>query len=191
MFAGRWNLCSLALGTNLQQCKDWLGLYNIHITQYKKMKLVIFVNFPKWSTWAILKTREELYTFQLYRHPRKTVIMWVSWLSIQLIIPCWTSFISICISWRQIFSLKNDSNSGIWQSAILKSLYNKSSSNEGCLPSKFVFHRRLSSIKVRLLSKVVFHWISSSIEGRLPSKAVFHRRVSSIEVCLPSKVVFH
>ena len=36
--------------------------------------------------------------------------------------------------------------------------------------------KRLSTIKSRLPSKVVFHQRSSSIEGRLPSNVVFYRR---------------
>ena len=65
------------------------------------------------------------------------------------------------------------------------------SSIEGHLPlrvifhQKFVFHQMSSSIKCCLPSKVVFNRRSSSIEGRLPSKVVFHRRLSSIEDCLP------
>ena len=44
---------------------------------------------------------------------------------------------------------------------------------------KDVFHRRSSSIKGHLPSKVVFHRRSSSIKGRLPSMYVFHQRSSS------------
>ena len=35
--------------------------------------------------------------------------------------------------------IENDRNSNIWQSGISESLYKKSSSIEGCLPSKGVF----------------------------------------------------
>ena len=71
-----------------------------------------------------------------------------------------------------------------------------------CLPSKVVFHQRLSFVKGRLPSKVVFHQRLSSIESCLPSKVVFNQRSSSIKVVfhqrlpslidrLPSKVVFY
>ena len=49
--------------------------------------------------------------------------------------------------------------------------FNRSSSNEGLLSSKAVFHRR-----------------PYFIEGRLPSKVVLHQRSSFIEGCLPLKV---
>ena len=69
------------------------------------------------------------------------------------------------------------------------------SSKKDCLPSKVVFHKKLSFIKGCLPSKVVFHQRSSSIKGRLPSKAVFHQRnsskLSSIKGCLSSKFVFY
>ena len=55
----------------------------------------------------------------------------------------------------------------------------------------FVFCQRSSSVKGRLLSKVVFRQRSSSVKGRLPSKVVFRQRSSSIKGCLLSKVVFH
>ena len=42
------------------------------------------------------------------------------------------------------------------------------------LPSKIVFHQRVSSIKGRLPLKVVFLQRSSSIKGRLPSRVVLH-----------------
>ncbi len=49
------------------------------------------------------------------------------------------------------------------------------------LRSTFVFHRRSSSIDVRLPSTFVFHRRSSSIDVRLPSTFVFYRRsVSTI-----------
>ena len=51
--------------------------------------------------------------------------------------------------------------------------------------------QRLSSIKVQLPSKVIFHQWSSSIKGCLPSKVVFYQRLSSIEGCLSSKVKIH
>ena len=38
---------------------------------------------------------------------------------------------------------------------------------------------------------VVFHRRSSSIKGCLPSKVVFHERSSSVKGCLLSKVIFH
>ena len=53
------------------------------------------------------------------------------------------------------------------------------SSVKYCLPSK------VSSIKGRLPSKVIFRQRLSSIKGRLLSKFVFHRRGP------PSKIVFH
>ena len=59
------------------------------------------------------------------------------------------------------------------------------------LPSKIVFHQRVSSIKGCLALKVVFHQRLSSIKGRLPSKVIFHWRASSIKGRLPSKVVIH
>ena len=72
----------------------------------------------------------------------------------------------------------------------------------GHLPSKVIFHQRLSSIKGGPPSKVVFHQRSSSInvvfplrlsilKGRLPSVVFFHQRSSSIKGPPPSKVVFH
>ena len=63
----------------------------------------------------------------------------------------------------------------------------------GSLSLKFVFYRRLSSIKTCLPSKIVFHWRWSSIECRLSlnvikgcllSKVVFKRSSSSIKGCL-------
>ena len=56
---------------------------------------------------------------------------------------------------------------------------------EGLLPLK------VSYIKGRILSKVVFHLRSSSIKGCLQLNVVFHQRWSSIKWCLPSNVVFH
>ena len=64
------------------------------------------------------------------------------------------------------------------------------------LLSKFVFRKRLSSIKGRLLSKFVsrqnflFRQSSSSIKGRLPSKIVFHQRASPVKGHLLSKIIF-
>ena len=55
---------------------------------------------------------------------------------------------------------------------------------------KVNFHWRLSSIKGRLPSKVVFCQRSSSVKGRLPSKVVFCQRLSSVKGRLPLKVVF-
>ena len=46
---------------------------------------------------------------------------------------------------------------------------------EGCLPLKVIFHQRSSSNQGRLPSKVSFH------QGHLPLKVVFHRCSSSIE----------
>ena len=57
--------------------------------------------------------------------------------------------------------------------------------------TKVVFNQRLSSIQGRLPSKVILHQRSSSFKGCLPSKVLFHQRLSSIKGCLPSKVVFH
>ena len=65
----------------------------------------------------------------------------------------------------------------------------ESSSIKVCLP-------RLASIKVRLLSKVVFHQKLSSIKhtsfikGCLSSIVVFHKKMSSLNGHLPSMVVF-
>ena len=84
----------------------------------------------------------------------------------------------------------------------MRSVCQRSSSVEGCLPSKVVFRQRSTSVKGRLPSKVVFCQMSSSIKGHLPlkvvfrqrlssKKVVFHQRASSIKVCLPSKFVFH
>ena len=61
----------------------------------------------------------------------------------------------------------------------------------GHLPSKVVFHRRLSSIGGRLPLEVVFYWRSSSIRGRLPLEVVFHLRSSAIWGRLPLEFVFH
>ena len=41
------------------------------------------------------------------------------------------------------------------------------------------FYQRMSSVKGRLLSKIVFRQRSSSVKGRLPSKVVFRQRSSS------------
>ena len=86
-----------------------------------------------------------------------------------------------------------------------------SSSIKGHVPSKVVFHQRLSSIKWCLpsqavkvksykhffsgnilytLLKVFFHQRSSSVKGCLPSKVIFCQRLSSFKGRLPSKVVF-
>ena len=67
----------------------------------------------------------------------------------------------------------------------------RSSSIEGRLPSKVVFHRRSSSIEGPLPSKVVFRPRSSSVKGRLPSKVVFHQKLSSVKGRHPPKVVHH
>ena len=62
---------------------------------------------------------------------------------------------------------------------------------KGCLPSKVVFHQRMSSIKCCLPSKGVFHQRLSSIKCHLSSKVFFHQMLSSIEGRLLSKVAFH
>ena len=80
---------------------------------------------------------------------------------------------------------KNDRNTVIWQNGISKSLYKKSSSIDGSLPSMVVFNRRSSSIKSRLPLEVLFHQRVPPIKGRLLSKVVFYQG------CLPQKVVFH
>ena len=67
----------------------------------------------------------------------------------------------------------------------------RSSSIEGPLPLKVLFHWRTSCIEGSLPLKVVFHWSLSSIEGSLALKGAFHWRSSSIQGCLPFKVVFH
>ena len=59
------------------------------------------------------------------------------------------------------------------------------------LPSKVVFHHRSSSIKDCLSSKFVDNQRLSSIKSYLPSMVVFHQRLSSIKSRLPSKGVFH
>ena len=51
-------------------------------------------------------------------------------------------------------------------------------------------YQRLSSIEGRLPSKFLFCRRSSSVEGRLPLKVVFRRRSSTVDCRLPSKVVF-
>ena len=70
----------------------------------------------------------------------------------------------------------------------------KVSSIKGRLPSNVVFHQMSSSVKGRLPSKVVFCQRSSSVKCRLPSnvvfQVVFHQRSSSVKGCLRSKVVF-
>merc|ERR1712055_1233786 len=62
--------------------------------------------------------------------------------------------------------------------------YRRSSSIEGCIPSKVVFRQRSSSVKSCLPSSL------SSIKGCLLSKVVFYQRSSSIKGHLWSKVVF-
>ena len=79
---------------------------------------------------------------------------------------------------------------GVWQSGIMKTLFRKSSSIDGCLPLKVIFHQRSSSTEGRLLSKVVFHQRLSSIKGCLPSMVIFHQRSSFINGCMPKKIVF-
>ena len=77
------------------------------------------------------------------------------------------------------------------KSSLFLRLSSLSSSIEDRLPSKGVFHQRLSSIEGHLPLKVIFHQRLSSIKGCLPLKVVFHQRSSSIEGRLPSKVIFH
>ena len=77
------------------------------------------------------------------------------------------------------------------KSSLFLRLSSLSSSIEDRLPSKGVFHQKLSSIKGHLPSKVVFHRRSSSIKGCLPLKVIFHRRSSSSIGHLPAKVIFH
>ena len=67
--------------------------------------------------------------------------------------------------------------------------YRRSSSIEGHLLSKVIYHQRLSSVKGRLSSKVVIRQRSSYVEGHLPSKVVFCQRSSFVKGCLPLKVV--
>ena len=81
----------------------------------------------------------------------------------------------------QGLSEKNDRSSGIWQRGISKSLYTKSSSIEGCLLLKVIFHQRSFTIKGCLPSKVIFNKRLSSINGRLPPKVVFHQRLSFLQ----------
>ena len=67
-----------------------------------------------------------------------------------------------------------------------KAFWERSSLFKGCLPSKEVFHRWLSSfIKGFRPSNVVFHQRLSSI------KLVFHQNLSSFKGHLPSKVALH
>ena len=67
-----------------------------------------------------------------------------------------------------------------------KAFWERSSLFKGCLPSKEVFHRWLSSfIKGFRPSNVVFHQRLSSI------KLVFHQILSSFKGHLPSKVALH
>ena len=60
-----------------------------------------------------------------------------------------------------------------------------------------VYHTHLhassssSSIEGHLSLKVIFHWRLSSIEACLPLMVIFHWRLSSVEGCLPSKVLVH
>ena len=64
------------------------------------------------------------------------------------------------------------------------------SSIKGRLLSKVIFCQRSSSFKGRPPSKVVFHQRSSSVKGHPPSKVVFRQRSSSVKGRLPSKFVF-
>ena len=64
----------------------------------------------------------------------------------------------------------------------------RSSSIEGCLPFKVIFHYMLYSIIGHLPLEVIFYWRSSSIEGCLLLEVVFHWRLSSIGGCLPLEV---
>ena len=54
----------------------------------------------------------------------------------------------------------------------------RSSSTQGPLPPKVIFHQRLSSNKGLLPPKVVFHWRTSSTKGCLSPKVIFHWRLS-------------
>ena len=73
---------------------------------------------------------------------------------------------------------------------IYYTLYQRSSSIEGHLPSKVVFRHRSSSVKGRLPSRVVFCQRSSSVKGHLPSKVISHERSFSVKGHLPMTVVF-
>ena len=57
--------------------------------------------------------------------------------------------------------------------------------SKGCPPPKVVFQQRSSSTEGRLPLKIVFHYRSSSPKG------ILLRRASSTEGHLPLKVVFH
>ena len=59
--------------------------------------------------------------------------------------------------------------------------HQRSSSINGCYPSRVIFHERF------LPSKAIINQRSSSIKGCLPSKVVFQQRLCSIKGCLPSK----
>ena len=56
----------------------------------------------------------------------------------------------------------------------------RSSSTEGRLPPKVIFHQRASSTEGGLPPKVIFHLRSSSTKGCLPPKVIFLQRSSSI-----------
>ena len=59
------------------------------------------------------------------------------------------------------------------------------------LSPKVIFHQSLSSTEGCLPLKVIFLWRWSSTTGCLPPKVIFHGRSSSTEGCLQQKVVFH
>ena len=66
-----------------------------------------------------------------------------------------------------------------------------STSTKVFLPSKVVFHPRLSSTQGCLPPKVIFCRRLSFTRGCLPLKVNFHPRLSSTQGHLPLKVVFH
>ena len=65
--------------------------------------------------------------------------------------------------------------------------YRRSSSIEGCIPSKVVFRQRSSSIKDCLPLKVIFRQRLSSIKSRIPLKVVFCQKLSSVKGRLPPR----
>ena len=96
-----------------------------------------------------------------------------------------------CILQTLNFALRLNQKNATKRSRQHARIQQRSSSTEGHLPPKVVFHQRSSSTEGRPPQKVVFHWCLSFPEGHLPPKVVFHQRSSSTEGCLPPKVVFH
>ena len=75
---------------------------------------------------------------------------------------------------------------------LMVNFHQRSSSIEGCLPSKVVLHQRSSSIKGRLTWRQTEGIILKEHERtNAHNSKASHPRSSSIKGCLPSKVVFH